>query len=617
MAPLAFPEPVGAPIVSVTAPTPKATSIHTVPMKRRRRSVTSPPAASPSHPSTALSPLSTPLKPTAIAPSQPPSVRSRPPTIMPPPARPNRPPPSAFPLLPPSPPSSSMRSPPLLSLPLLNGSLPWSPKESHLSMGLIDGCVIGGVLLFLLLTLICICNKNRRGRKDFIQDEEHNYRTPSLETKELKATDLGPLIWFLRFLALTDNSLSVQLVETFSQPPLSIGSRGSLSMYSGSEYPLLINNPCFSLGLSSGSFTYDELVAATDGFSETNLIGEGGFGYVHKGYIRNGQEVAIKQLKDGSRQGEREFRAEVEIISRAHHKHLVSVIGYCIAGTKRLIVYEFVPNNTLEFHLHGIEQPVLEWATRLKIAIGSAKGVAYLHEDCNPSIVHRDIKAANILLDHKFEAKVSDFGLARSFTDRTIINHISTQVVGTFGYLAPEYASCGRVTEKSDVYSYGIVLLELITGRPPISNINPLKREALVSWARPLLNQSLEYCNFEALVDPRLENNYNTCEMASMVACAAACVRHSSWLRPRMSQIVRALEGDISAMDVYEGTRPGHSTFYGSTTASIYDNFPYNQHIKKHNMELTTWWCGTSGYSGSTSEYGLNPSRSSSDTSSR
>lgn len=175
-----------------------------------------------------------------------------------------------------------------------------------------------------------------------------------LFTKELKATDLGPLIWFLRFLALTDNSLSVQLVETFSQPPLSIGSRGSLSMYSGSEYPLLINNPCFSLGLSSGSFTYDELVAATDGFSETNLIGEGGFGYVHKGYIRNGQEVAIKQLKDGSRQGEREFRAEVEIISRAHHKHLVSVIGYCIAGTKRLIVYEFVPNNTLEFHLHGI-----------------------------------------------------------------------------------------------------------------------------------------------------------------------------------------------------------------------------------------------------------------------
>ncbi|KAF2286945.1 hypothetical protein GH714_035934 [Hevea brasiliensis] len=419
-----------------------STSTHTVHVKPRRRSVTSapPPAASPSHPSTSLPPLSTPLTPkattpgplpTAQAPSPPPSVRSRPPTNVLPPARPNHRPPSAFPLLPPTAPSSSVKSPPLLSLPFQNGSLPVSSKQSHLSMGLKDGCDIGGVFLLLVLVLICICNKYRRGRKDSTPDAEHYHRTASLEPK-------------------------------------------------------------------------------------------------------------------------------------------------------------------------GIGQPVLEWATRLKIAIRSAKGLAYLHEDCNPTIVHCDIKAANILLDHKFEAKVSDFGLAKSFSDtRSIISHTCTQVVGTFGYLAPEYASSARVTEKLDVYSYGIMLLELITRRPPISDINSVKREALDSWA--LAQPIFRIWQFRDVVDPRfmarcfdprLENNYNTSEMASMVACAvacaAACVRHSSWLRPRMSQIVRALEGDISAMDLYEGTRPGHSTFYGSAS-SFYDNFQYKQDIKKHNMELATW----------------------------
>ncbi|WOK93813.1 hypothetical protein Cni_G02514 [Canna indica] len=193
-------------------------------------------------------------------------------------------------------------------------------------------------------------------------------------------------------------------------PPNVISSSGgSRSNYSGSEVPLPPPSSGVPLGLSKFAFTYEELAMATDGFSSANLLGEGGFGYVHKGVLRNGMEVAVKQLKTGSGQGEREFQAEVEIISRVHHRHLVSLVGYCIAGGKRLLVYEYVPNNTLEFHLHGKCGPTMGWPTRLKIAVGSAKGLAYLHEDCYPKIIHRDIKAANILLDYIFEAKAKPF----------------------------------------------------------------------------------------------------------------------------------------------------------------------------------------------------------------
>lgn len=369
--------------------------------------------------------------------------------------------------------------------------------------------------------------------------------------------------------------------------------------------------------LSSGTFTYEELKMATDGFSEQHLLGQGGFGYVHKGVLPNGKEIAVKQLKMGGHQGEREFRAEVETISQVHHKHLVSLVGYCIAGAERLLVYEFVPNNTLDFHLHGEGQPVMDWHTRLKIAIGSAKGLAYLHEDCSPSIIHRDIKAANILLDFNFEAKVSDFGLAKIFSSSNpSVTHMTTRVVGTFGYLAPEYASSGKVTDKSDVYSYGVVLLELITGRPPISNFGSATSGSLVNWARPLLAQAIGDGNFDALADPRLENKYDVDEMASMVACAAACVRLSAWRRPRMSQVVRSLEGNLSASELDDGTRPGQSSMHFPYESLDFDARNYMEDMKR--MALTSnngYTTTTSRYSENTSEYGLHPSASSTDTS--
>ncbi|CAL4936236.1 unnamed protein product [Urochloa decumbens] len=332
-------------------------------------------------------------------------------------------------------------------------------------------------------------------------------------------------------------------------------------------------SPRDALGLGRGTFTYEQLAAATGNFSAANLVGQGGFGYVHRGVLPGGRAVAVKQLKPGSGQGEREFQAEVDIISRVHHRHLVSLVGYCIAGARRVLVYEFVPNRTLEFHLHGKGQPVMEWSTRLRIALGSAKGLAYLHEDCHPRIIHRDIKSANILLDNNFEAMVADFGLAKLTSDNN--THVSTRVMGTFGYLAPEYASSGKLTEKSDVFSYGVMLLELLTGRRPVDTTgaaaSSFLEDSLVDWARPALSRALADGDYDGVADPRLQGNYDAVEMARLVASAAAAVRHSAKKRPKMSQIVRALEGDMSLEDLSEGVRPGQSMAFGTAApASSY-----------------------------------------------
>ncbi|KAI4380158.1 hypothetical protein MLD38_006379 [Melastoma candidum] len=303
-----------------------------------------------------------------------------------------------------------------------------------------------------------------------------------------------------------------------------------------------------ALGPSKSMFTYEDIIRATNGFSTANLLGQGGFGYVYRGFLPNGKEIAVKQLKARNRQGELEFLAEVEIIRRVHHKHLVSLVGYCIHGNHRLLVYEFMPNKDLNFHLHGKSRPTMDWGTRLRIALGSAKGLSYLHDDCHPKIIHRDIKAANILLDYQFEAKVADFGLSKYMCEGH--THISTGVKGTFGYISPEYASSGKLTEKADVFSFGVVLLELITGRKPVLATNTNQDDSLVQWARPKLKRALEDGNFDSIVDPKLQNIYDHGKMSLMVACAAACVHSSANHRPKMSQIVRILEGDAFFPDL-------------------------------------------------------------------
>ncbi|RZC74747.1 hypothetical protein C5167_050227 [Papaver somniferum] len=361
--------------------------------------------------------------------------------------------------------------------------------------------------------------------------------------------------------------------------PFDSSPRSDLSLFkSQSPVPLIGSGPSGAAsdfahsppdhgGLSNSRalFTYEELLEVTDGFSDRNLLGEGGFGCVYKGNLADGREVAIKQLKIGGSQGEREFRAEVETISRVHHRHLVSLVGYCISDNQRLLIYDFVPNNTLYFHLHG-ENTAMDWATRLRVATGAARGIAYLHEYCHPRIIHRDIKSSNILLDNNFDALVSDFGLARLALDAN--THVSTRVMGTFGYLAPEYASSGKLTEKSDVYSFGVVLLELISGRKPVDASQPLGDESLVEWARPLLSDALDKRDFDGLVDPKLKGNYVPTEMFRMVEAAATCARHSATKRPSMGQVVRALECIDDDSDINNGMRAGESEVFDSRQQS-------------------------------------------------
>ncbi|KAF0932731.1 hypothetical protein E2562_012075 [Oryza meyeriana var. granulata] len=299
---------------------------------------------------------------------------------------------------------------------------------------------------------------------------------------------------------------------------------------------------------TGGSLSYDQLAAATNGFSSDNVIGQGGFGCVYKGKLQDGTEVAIKKLKTESKQGDREFRAEVEIITRVHHRNLVSLVGYCIFGNERLLVYEFVPNKTLDTHLHGNKGPILDWQQRWKIAVGSARGLAYLHDDCSPKLIHRDVKASNILLDHDFEPKVADFGLAKYQPGNH--THVSTRIMGTFGYIAPEFLSSGKLTDKADVFAFGVVLLELITGRLPVQSSESYMDSTLVGWAKPLLSQATEEGNFDILVDPDIGDDYEENIMMRMIECAAAAVRQSAHLRPSMVQILKHLQGETHGEDL-------------------------------------------------------------------
>lgn len=293
------------------------------------------------------------------------------------------------------------------------------------------------------------------------------------------------------------------------------------------------------LNIRAQTFTFRELAAAAKNFRADCLIGEGGFGPVYKGQLGNGQVVAIKQLDRNGLQGNREFLVEVLMLSLLHHDNLVNLIGYCADGDQRLLVYEFMPLGSLEDHLHDLppaKEP-LDWITRMKIAAGAAKGLEYLHDTANPPVIYRDLKSSNILLGDNFHPKLSDFGLAKlgPVGDKT---HVSTRVMGTYGYCAPEYAMTGQLTLKSDVYSFGVVLLELITGRKAIDQIKPSGEQNLVAWARPLFKDRRK---FGQMADPKLRGHFPVRGLFQALAVAAMCLHEQAASRPLIADVVTAL----------------------------------------------------------------------------
>ncbi|KAL2336724.1 hypothetical protein Fmac_011170 [Flemingia macrophylla] len=304
--------------------------------------------------------------------------------------------------------------------------------------------------------------------------------------------------------------------------------------------------------IAAQTFTFRELAAITKNFRQECLIGEGGFGRVYKGKLeKTNQEVAVKQLDRNGLQGNREFLVEVLMLSLLHHQNLVSLIGYCADGDQRLLVYEYMPMGSLEDHLLDLplEQKPLDWFTRMKIALDAAKGLEYLHDKANPPVIYRDLKSSNILLDRNFNAKLSDFGLAKlgPTGDKS---HVSSRVMGTYGYCAPEYQRTGQLTVKSDVYSFGVVLLELITGRRAIDNTRPAREQTLVSWAYPVFKDPNKY---QELADPLLEGNFPIKSLHQAVAVAAMCLNEEPSVRPLISDVVTALS--------FLGTTPGSQDF--------------------------------------------------------
>ncbi|CAN6318575.1 unnamed protein product [Urochloa humidicola] len=300
------------------------------------------------------------------------------------------------------------------------------------------------------------------------------------------------------------------------------------------------------------AFTVEELRAATRDFTMTNFVGEGGFGPVYKGRIddrirpglRQPQAVAVKLLDLEGTQGHKEWLAEVIFLGQLRHPHLVKLIGYCYQDQHRLLVYEFMARGSLEKHLFKKYSASLPWSTRLKISIGAAKGLAFLHEAAKP-VIYRDFKTSNILLDSDYTAKLSDFGLAKNGPgeDET---HVSTRVMGTQGYAAPEYIMTGHLTTKSDVYSFGVVLLELLTGRKAVDKNRPPREQNLVEWARPCLNDSRR---LDRVMDRRLNGQYPTRAAQKAAAIAHKCLHVSPKSRPQMSAVVEALESLLALDD--------------------------------------------------------------------
>lgn len=302
-------------------------------------------------------------------------------------------------------------------------------------------------------------------------------------------------------------------------------------------------------------FTYEELMEATNGFHRLLKIGEGGFGSVYKGKITppdgrgDPTEVAIKKLNTNGMQGHKEWLAEVQFLGVVNHPNLVKLLGYCSTdgerGIQRLLVYEYMPNRSLEYHLFNRQLPTFPWKARLEVLLGAAQGLAYLHGELEVQVIYRDFKSSNVLLDENFKAKLSDFGLAREGPqgDRT---HVSTAVVGTYGYAAPEYVETGHLTINSDIWSFGVVLYEILTGRRVLDRNRPMGEQKLLEWVKQF---PVDTSRFSMIIDPRLRNLYSIAAARKIAKLADRCLNKNAKERPAMSQVVESLKEAIQVSE--------------------------------------------------------------------
>ncbi|CAN6724401.1 unnamed protein product [Malus baccata var. baccata] len=337
-------------------------------------------------------------------------------------------------------------------------------------------------------------------------------------------------------------------------------------------------------------FSYDELKKCTNNFSDSNEIGSGSYGKVYRGMLSDGQVIAIKRAQQGSMQGGVEFTTEIELLSRVHHKNVVGLLGFCFEQGEQMLVYEYMPNGTLRESLSGRSGIHLNWKRRLQITLGSARGLAYLHELANPPIIHRDVKSTNILLDEHLTAKVADFGLSMLVNDSGE-EHVSTHVKGTMGYLDPEYYMTQQLTKKSDVYSFGVVMLELITARQPIE-----KGKYIVHEVRLVMDKNdEEHYGLRELTDRNIRNSGTLIGFGRFLELAMQCVEESAADRPTMSELVRAIETILQNDGMNTNSTSASSSAMEFAASKGAPKHPYNVGLPKKEFNDST---GSFDYSG-------------------
>ncbi|KAK1558870.1 hypothetical protein Q3G72_007631 [Acer saccharum] len=415
--------------------------------------------------------------------------------------------------------------------------------------------ILLGSLIVLTLFLLSLCLTSRRKKQNQQQFPSKQIATsPPIISKEIQEIVHHPAA------PVPEIQVDIGKIEhrvVFSDRPSSGESRGTgsacdtASFASGSVGPEVSH-----LGWGRW-YTLRELEAATNGLCEENVIGEGGYGIVYSGILSDGHRVAVKNLLNNRGQAEKEFKVEVDAIGRVRHKNLVRLLGYCVEGAYRMLVYEYVDNGNLDQWLHGDVGDVspLTWDIRMNIILGTAKGLAYLHEGLEPKVVHRDVKSSNILLDRQWNPKVSDFGLAKLLCSEN--SYVTTRVMGTFGYVAPEYACTGMLNEKSDIYSFGILIMEIISGRNPVDYSRPQGEVNLVEWLKAMVGNRKS----EEVVDPKIPEMPASKALKRILLVALRCVDPDATKRPKMGYVIHMLEADdLLVRDEHRISRdPSHS----------------------------------------------------------